>query len=106
MAGVIEVSLLHHSITPLDREEDEYWTQGTRLSALKGGTWTTFNWNHLITGHATQRIQYSRDLKVPQAEVDLEELFEYLVSFGQGSCTRCERYSYAACVRPMDNHRD
>ncbi|KAL8635779.1 MAG: hypothetical protein Q9228_006768, partial [Teloschistes exilis] len=82
MAGVIEVSVPRFTITPLDRKEDEYWTQGRRPSPLKGGTWTTFNWNHLITSHAMQRVQYSSDLKVPQAEIDLEELFEYLLDRG------------------------
>ncbi|KAL8867803.1 MAG: hypothetical protein Q9174_005425 [Haloplaca sp. 1 TL-2023] len=82
MAGVIEVSLPRYSVTPLDREEDEYWRQGTIQSTLKGGSWTTFNWNRLITGHAMQRIQYSSDLKLPQAEVDLDELFEYLLDRG------------------------
>ncbi|KAI4199921.1 MAG: hypothetical protein LQ350_004273 [Teloschistes chrysophthalmus] len=82
MAGVIEVSVPRFTITPLDRKEDEYWTQGLRPSFLKGGTWTTFNWNQIITSHAMQRVQYSSDLKVPQAEIDLEELFEYLLDRG------------------------
>ncbi|KAI4121135.1 MAG: hypothetical protein LQ338_006552 [Usnochroma carphineum] len=82
MAGVIEVSLPRYSITPLDRTEDEYWTQGVKESTLKGGTWTVFNWNQVITSYAMQRIQYSSDLKVPQAEVDLGELFEFLLDRG------------------------
>ncbi|KAI4170203.1 MAG: hypothetical protein LQ346_008887 [Caloplaca aetnensis] len=82
MGGVIEVSLPRYSITPLDRTEHEYWTQGTRQSILKGGTWTVFNWNQLITGQSMQRIQYSSDLKIPQAEVDLEELFDFLLDRG------------------------
>ena len=82
MAGVIEVSLPRFSIATLDRIDDEYWTQGVKPSILKGGSWTTFNWNQLIIGHAMQRIQYSSDLKVPQAEIDLEELFEFLLDRG------------------------
>lgn len=82
LGGVIEVSLPRYSITPLDRSEDEYWTRGRKQSFLKGGAWTVFNWNQLITGHAMQRIQYSSDLKVPQAEVDLEELFEFMLDRG------------------------
>lgn len=82
MGGVIEVSLPRFSITPLDRTEDEYWTQSVKPSLLKGGSWSIFNWNQLITGHAMQRVQYSSDLRVPQAEVDLEELFDFLLDRG------------------------
>ncbi|KAI4151563.1 MAG: hypothetical protein L6R39_001991 [Caloplaca ligustica] len=82
MAGVIEVSLPRYSIAPLERTEDEYWTHGVEQSTLKGGTWTVFNWNQLVTGHAMQRIQYSSDMKVPQAEADLEELFDFLLDRG------------------------
>lgn len=82
MSGVIEVSLPRYSVTPLDRTEDEYWTQCTKQSVLRGGTWTVFNWNQLVTGHAMQRIQYSSDLKVPQAEIHLEELFDFLLDRG------------------------
>ncbi|KAL8790108.1 MAG: hypothetical protein Q9213_000810 [Squamulea squamosa] len=82
LAGFVEVSLPRFSITPLERDEDEYWTSGARPSTLKGGTWTLFNWNQLVTGHAMQRVQYSSDLKVPQAEIDLEELYEFLLDRG------------------------
>lgn len=82
MAGVIEVSLARFSITPLERTEEDYWTQNMKPSILKGGTWTIFHWNQLITGHAQQRIQYSSDLRVPQAEIELEELFEFLLDRG------------------------
>ncbi|KAL8648973.1 MAG: hypothetical protein Q9210_004672 [Variospora velana] len=82
MGGVIEVSLPRYSVTPLERTEDGYWTQDTKPSTLKGGTWTIFNWNQLVTGHAMQRIQYSSDLKVPQAEIELEELFEFMLDRG------------------------
>ncbi|KAI4166378.1 MAG: hypothetical protein LQ342_000268, partial [Letrouitia transgressa] len=64
------------------RTEEDYWTQNMKPSILKGGTWTIFHWNQLITGHAQQRIQYSSDLRVPQAEIELEELFEFLLDRG------------------------
>ena len=82
MAGVVEVSLPRFSITPLDRSEEGYWTQTLKPSTLRGGTWTTFYWNQLITGHAQQRIQYSSDLRVPQAEIELEELLGFLLDRG------------------------
>ncbi|KAL8682581.1 MAG: hypothetical protein Q9186_001354 [Xanthomendoza sp. 1 TL-2023] len=82
MAGFVEVSLPRFSITPLERTEDEYWTETSKPSNLKGGTWTILHWNQLITSHAMQRVQYSSDLKVPQAEVDLEELYEFLLDRG------------------------
>ncbi|KAL8947271.1 MAG: hypothetical protein Q9222_006430 [Ikaeria aurantiellina] len=82
MAGFVEVSLPRISITPLDRREDGYWTQALQPSMLKGGSWTMFNWNQLITSHAMQRVQHSSDLRVPQAEVDLEDLFEFMLDRG------------------------
>ncbi|KAL8829562.1 MAG: hypothetical protein Q9170_006115 [Blastenia crenularia] len=82
VGGVIEVSLPRFSITPLDRTEEKYWIQSAKPSLLRGGSWSILNWHQLITGHALQRIQYSSDLRVPQAEVDLEELFEFLLDRG------------------------
>ncbi|KAI4235726.1 MAG: hypothetical protein L6R40_006415 [Gallowayella cf. fulva] len=82
MAGIVEVSLPRFSITPLSRTEDAYWTEATKTSTLKGGTWTLFHWNQLITSHAMQRVQYSSDLRIPQAEIDLEELYEFLLDRG------------------------
>lgn len=68
VTGFVEVSLPRFLITPLERTEDEFWTDNTRPSTLKGGTWTIFHWKRLVTGHAMQRVQYSSDLRVPQAE--------------------------------------
>lgn len=68
LAGFVEVSLPRFTITPLERSEEEFWTDNSTPSLLKGGTWTVFHWNRLITGHAMQRVQYSSDLTVPQAE--------------------------------------
>ena len=83
MSGVVEVTLPRFSITPLDRDEDpEYWKLSRRPSGLQGGTWTTFNWNCLVTGSRLYRLQYSDELQVPKAEVDFEELLSFLVDRG------------------------
>ena len=83
MSGVVEVSLPRYSITPLDREEDaEYWKMNPYTTSLKGGTWTIFNWNCLITGSRLYRLQYSSDVQIPQAEISLEELFSFLLDRG------------------------
>lgn len=83
MSGVVEVTLPKFSVTPLDREEDaEYWKLNRRPSTLKGGTWTIFNWNLLITESRLYRLQYSDDLQVPQAEVDFGELMAFLLDRG------------------------
>lgn len=83
MSGIVEVSLPRYSITPLDREEDEeYWELNPRPSSLKGGTWTAFHWNCLITGSKLYRLQYSDDLQVPQAEIEFEELMGFLLDRG------------------------
>ncbi|CAD6579042.1 MAG: hypothetical protein ASARMPREDX12_009047 [Alectoria sarmentosa] len=83
MSGVVEVTLPRFSITPLDREENtEYWKPNGRPSTLKGGTWTIFNWNVLITGSRLYRLQYSDDLQIPQAEIHLEELLAFLLDRG------------------------
>ncbi len=83
MSGVVEVCLPRFSITPLDRDNDrEYWKLSRRPSGLKGGTWTTFNWNTLITGSCLYRLQYSDELQVPKAEIDFEELLSFLMDRG------------------------
>ena len=83
MSGIVEVSLPRFSITPLDREEDpEYWKLNPNASTLKGGSWTIFNWNCLITGSRLYRLQYSDELQIPQADIDFEELLSFLVDRG------------------------
>lgn len=84
MSGVVEVSLPRFSITPLDREEDskEYWGLNRGVTTLKGGTWTIFNWNCLVTGSKLYRLQYSDELQIPQAEIDFEELISFLLDRG------------------------
>ena len=83
MSGIVEVSLPRFSITPLDREEDgEYWKLNPNASTLKGGSWTIFNWNCLITGSRLYRLQYSDELQIPQADIDFEELLSFLLDRG------------------------
>lgn len=82
MSGVVEVSLPRFSITPLDRDDPDYWAPNPKPSMLKGGTWTFFNWNTLITGTRLYRLQYSDDLQVPQADIDFGELLGFLLDRG------------------------
>ena len=83
MSGIVEVSLPRFSITPLDREEDpEYWKLNPNASTLKGGSWTIFNWNCLITGSRLYRLQYSDELQIPQADIEFEELLSFLLDRG------------------------
>ena len=83
MSGVVEVCLPRFSIAPLDRDNDtEYWKLSRRPSELKGGTWTTFNWNTLITGSCLYRLQYSDELQIPKAEIGFEELLSFLMDRG------------------------
>lgn len=82
MSGVVEVSFPRYSITPLDRDHPDYWAPNRKPSTLKGGTWTCFNWNTLITGSRLYRLQYSDDLQVPQADIDFGELLGFLLDRG------------------------
>ena len=70
------------SITPLDRDDPGYWKLNPRPSVLKGGTWTLFNWNRIVTAQRLYRVQYHEDLQEPQAEVGFEELLAYLLDRG------------------------
>ena len=40
LSGVFEVSLPRFSITPLDRDEKEYWERSANAISLKGVSWT------------------------------------------------------------------
>ena len=82
ISGIIEVTLPRFSIAPLDRSEPEYWTLNPQASGLPGGSWTLFNWNHIVTATKTYRLQYSDDLQIPQAEVDFQELMNFLMDRG------------------------
>ncbi len=81
---VIEVELPRYTIAPLDREEQsrEYWGLCDYPSIIPGGTWTTFNWKRHNTGLKTQRIDYSDQLRLPQAEIEFEELVSFLLDLG------------------------
>ena len=82
MSGIIEVELPRCSITPLDRDDPGYWLLNPFPSSLRGGSWTCFRWNQILTGHALYRLQYSDDLRMPQAEIDFEELLAFLLDRG------------------------
>ncbi|KAK0124306.1 hypothetical protein ONS95_009277 [Cadophora gregata] len=81
---VIEVELPRYTIAPLHREEQrhEYWRLSDHPSHIPGGTYTTFNWKRHNTGLKTQRIDYSDQLRQPQAEIGFEELLSFLLDLG------------------------
>ena len=82
ISGLVEVELPRCSITPLDREDPDYWTLNPRPSTLKGGSWTLFNWNRIVTAQRLYRVQYHEDLQEPQAEVEFEELLTLMLDRG------------------------
>ncbi|KAL1953832.1 hypothetical protein VTO42DRAFT_2127 [Malbranchea cinnamomea] len=83
MSGIVEVELPRCTITPLDRHSDpEYWKLNPTRSSIKGGSWTFFHWNRLVTGKKLYRIQYKDELRVPQAEIEFDELLAFLIDRG------------------------
>ncbi|KAH8588156.1 hypothetical protein B0O99DRAFT_639887 [Bisporella sp. PMI_857] len=80
---VIEVELPRYTIAPLHRyEHDDYWRLCSYPSQIPGGSWTLFNWRTNIIGLKTQRIDYSDQLRQPQAEIGFEELLSFLLDLG------------------------
>jgi hypothetical protein len=81
---VIEVELPRYTITPLHRAEHvkEYWGLCDYPSHIPGGSWTIFNWKTNTIGLKTQRIDYSDQLRQPQAEIFFEELISFLLDLG------------------------
>lgn len=83
MSSVVEVSLPRVLITPLSRSSPRYWAVNrTGAAGMRGGTWTTMHWNTLVMGSKLYRVQYSEDLRVPQAEVELGQLLGFLLDRG------------------------
>ncbi|KAN0085264.1 hypothetical protein V8E54_001731 [Elaphomyces granulatus] len=83
MLGLVEVELPRCTITPLDRGLDsEYWKLNPHHSSIRGGTWSTFYWNNMVTGRKLYRVQYKDELRIPQAEIDFEELVAFLLDRG------------------------
>jgi hypothetical protein len=83
LAGIVEVELPRCTIVPLDRDADpEYWKLNTHSVSLKGGSWTIFHWNRLVTGRQLYRCQFKDELRVPQADIDFEELVAFLLDRG------------------------
>ncbi|EEA21255.1 hypothetical protein TMatcc_009337 [Talaromyces marneffei ATCC 18224] len=83
MEGIVEVELPRCTITPLDRDEDpEYWKLNPHQVFLKGSSWSVFNWNTLVTGRQLVRCQYKDELRVPEADIDFEDLIAFLLDRG------------------------
>ncbi|EED17168.1 conserved hypothetical protein [Talaromyces stipitatus ATCC 10500] len=83
MEGIVEVELPRCTITPLNRDEDpEYWKLNSHQVFLKGGSWSVFNWNTLVTGRQLVRCQYKDELRVPEADIDFEDLIAFLLDRG------------------------
>jgi len=81
---VIEVELPRYTIAPLQRDQycKEYWGLCDYPSKIPGGSWTVFNWKCHKIGLKTQRIDYSDQLRQPQAEIGFEELISFLLDLG------------------------
>ncbi|KAN0098553.1 hypothetical protein V8E51_014216 [Hyaloscypha variabilis] len=81
---VIEVELPRYTIAPLHREDHykEYWGLCDYPSKIPGGSWTIFNWKCHKVGLKTQRIDYTDQLRQPQAEIGFEELISFLLDLG------------------------
>jgi hypothetical protein len=83
ISSIIEVELPRCTITPLDRHNEElYWKLNPHPSRLKGGSWTLFEWNKLVTGRRLYRLQYHDELREPQAEIEFEDLVAFLLDRG------------------------
>ena len=82
MSRTIEVEIPRCSITPLERDDAGYWKMSRSPSTLRGGSWSIFNWNRIVTGRRLYRLQYADDLREPQAEVEFEELLSFLLDRG------------------------
>jgi hypothetical protein len=81
---VIEVELPRYTLAPLHREREykDYWRLSDYPSRIPGGSWTIFNWKSNAIGLKTQRLDYSDQLRQPQAEIGFEELLSFLLDLG------------------------
>ncbi|MCJ1247605.1 hypothetical protein MMC30_004820 [Trapelia coarctata] len=82
LTGVVEVEIPRLVITPLPPSNPSYFSLSRTPSGLKGGSWRVFNWQTMLAGHVLYRLQYSDELREPQAEVCFEELVEFLLQRG------------------------
>lgn len=83
IGGIVEVELPRCTVTPLDRESDaDYWKLNALHLPLKGGNWSLFHWNRLVTGRVLCRCQFKDELTIPQADVDFEDLVAFLLDRG------------------------
>ncbi|KAI9676231.1 MAG: hypothetical protein M1829_003060 [Trizodia sp. TS-e1964] len=82
MSRTVEIELPRLSITPLERCDPRYWQLSPAPSQIRGGSWTLFHWEQLVTGHSLYRLQYRDEIRQPQAEVDFEELVAFLLDRG------------------------
>ncbi|KAF3386628.1 hypothetical protein F1880_000108 [Penicillium rolfsii] len=83
IGGIVEVELPRCTVSPLDRESDaDYWKLNTLHVPLKGGGWSIFHWNRLVTGKVLCRCQFKDELTIPQADIDFEDLVAFLLDRG------------------------
>jgi len=81
---VIEVDLPRYAVRPWDRFTDgeRYWRLSRKVSSIRGGSWTRFNWRVRVVGMERQRVEYADQLRQPQVEILFEELICYLLDLG------------------------
>lgn len=109
MSTLIEVELPRYTITPLERNGDNYWRTTDQLATgvgeqnallertestlsiveegrvkgfLRGGSWRAFHWRKLMVGKRLYRIQYEDELREPAADVDFSDLIHMLLDWG------------------------
>ncbi|KAF2875076.1 hypothetical protein BDV95DRAFT_564237 [Massariosphaeria phaeospora] len=82
LSGIVEIEIPRRSIIPLERADPKYFALRDTSSALKGGTWTLFNWKEMVIGVKSYRLQYHDELAQPQAEIEFEALIAFLLDRG------------------------
>jgi hypothetical protein len=82
LSGIVEVEIPRYSLSPLDREDPDYFDVAPSPSSLKGGSWTKLNFRQLSIGRRVYRLQYHDELVQPQAEADFEALVAFLLDRG------------------------
>ena len=82
LAGIVEIELPRWGITPLQRGERGYFAAASTRSTLPGGSWSYLVWNRVVIGKKIYRLQYSDDLREPQAEINFNELLAFLLDRG------------------------
>ncbi len=86
--GEIELRMQRKMIKPLGRLEPGYFDVSSKISKLRGGSWTSLQWRETPLEVQTYTLSKIIDLRQPPADISFEKLVWFLMDRGAVPCEK------------------